>query len=250
MIQFLLAFQFLTIIPIRMSGTLREKDLEGSMRYYPLVGAVLGLVGAGIYTFFIRYVGTPAAVVSAVVVLIALSRALHLEGFADVCDGFYAGKNRDRILAIMKDSHVGPMGVIGIACLVAMKLGFFASLPETSRIPALIAAPVLARWSMVLLSAISIYARTEEGTGSPYIGKIKTPVLATAAVFALAFSWLTFKVVGLVLFAAATVFAWVFKQWVYRRIGGMTGDTLGACGELVELLVWVLLSVHPIMNIV
>jgi adenosylcobinamide-GDP ribazoletransferase len=207
MTQFLLAFQFLTIVPIHMSGALREKDLAGSMRYYPLVGAVIGQVGAGTYILLTRCVGNPAAIVSAVVVLIGLSRALHLEGFADICDGFYAGKNKERILAIMKDSHAGPMAVIGVTCLIVLKLAFLSAVPEDARVRSLIAAPVLARWSMVFLSAISVYARTETGTGSPYIGQIETPILATAALFTLLFSWLTLKGTGLALFAAATLVA-------------------------------------------
>src|SRR5438309_574318 len=103
--QLLLAFQFLTALPIHLSGNVSDKDLAGSMRYYPLAGGCIGLIAGGLYAVLLRYTAIPAALVTAVIALTALSRALHLEGVADVCDGFYAGNTKERILTIMKDSH-------------------------------------------------------------------------------------------------------------------------------------------------
>jgi len=238
-----LAIQFLTVLPLRVKADVRDEDLARSMGFYPLVGGLMGAVSAGVYFLANKFIGTPAAVVSATASLAVLSGALHLEGFADLCDGFYAGRNKDEVLAIMKDSHAGPMAIVGLFLLLALKLAFLYGVPETSRMAALVLAPTLARWSMVYLCALSTYARAAGGTGSPYVGKVKAMDLAKAALFAFLISWGACKRAGVLIFAGGTVFAWIFKRWVYGRIDGMTGDALGACGELVEAGVLAFLAI-------
>jgi len=118
------------------------------------------------------------------------------------------------------------------------------SLPQAAIVTALILAPVLGRWTMAFLCGISNYARAEGGTGSPFIGQVKTAGILKAAIIAGIIAWATLQWTGLLLLGVATVFAWLFKRWVTKRINGMTGDTLGACSEFVEVLVFVLLSLH------
>jgi adenosylcobinamide-GDP ribazoletransferase len=242
--QFLLAFQFLTIFPIRISRTVREEDLAGSLRYYPLVGAVLGALSAVLFGGTLRLFSPNVAAVSAVIGLVVLSGALHLDGFADMCDGFYGNRDRDRILAIMKDSHSGAMAIVGVFCLLALKIALLTGFEIDRAVPALVLAPSLARWSMVWLSASSTYARPEGGTASAYIGHVNRSTLLIATLLCATIAFLLFRTPGLIVMAAAVAFTWVFRLYTESRIGGMTGDTLGACSELVEVAVLAMLSVH------
>jgi len=239
--QFLLAFQFLSIFPIRIAKPIREKDLPRSMRYYPLVGAVLGSLSAGVYWLVLRGFTPIVAGVSAVISLILFSGALHLDGFADMCDGFYGQRDRTRILEIMKDSHCGPMAVVGVFCLLSIKMVLVAQLAADRALWALVLAPVIGRGSMVWLSTFSRYARTEKGTGSAYVGHVDRWTLWIATLMSVAAAYGLFQIRGLAAMLSAAVFCWIFRGCVQRRIGGMTGDTLGAANECVEVLVWAVL---------
>ncbi len=240
----LFAIQFLTILPVPALKPPKEKELASSMAVYPAVGALLGLIAVGIYQGVERWFGDTPAVISAVVALVVLSGGLHLDGFADLCDGFYAGRTKEQRLLIMKDSHIGSMAVIGVACLLLVKVGFLTSVRFEWRLAAIILAPALARWAMVLLAGISHYARSNGGTGSPYIGRIPRRIVVLAAVITGGLAWWIGSFRGLVLFGVVSVFALLFRRWTYARIDGLTGDALGACGELVEALVWVAISLR------
>jgi adenosylcobinamide-GDP ribazoletransferase len=211
------------------------------MRYYPLVGAVLGILSAGLLTLALRGFSTSVAVVTAVIGLILFSGALHLDGFADMCDGFYGHHERDRILAIMKDSHSGAMAIVGVFCLLALKIALLVSLPATRTVSALILAPTLGRWSMVWLSESSTYARPERGTASSYIGHVNRQTLLIATFLCAGIASRVLKAQGLEVMVLAAVFTRLFRRYTERRIGGMTGDTLGACSELVEVFTLALL---------
>jgi adenosylcobinamide-GDP ribazoletransferase len=242
--QFLLAFQFLTILPIHISGTVRDKDLAGSMRYYPLVGAAIGALSAVLYEGALRLFSPAVAVVSAIVGLILFSGALHVDGFADMCDGFYGHRKREQVLAIMKDSHSGAMAIVGVICLLALKIALLGNLDVHRAMWGLILAPTLGRWSMVWLCASSTYARSQGGTASAYIGHVDRSTWLVASLLCGGVAFFLFRTPGLLVMATAALFTGAFRRYTVGRIGGMTGDTLGACNELVEVLVLAALSVH------
>jgi adenosylcobinamide-GDP ribazoletransferase len=240
----LIALQFLTIIPLKIRGTVQTEDLAGSMTWYPLVGACLGAMSAFIFWIVLQFFSFPVAIVTSVISLIILSGALHLDGLADMCDGFYGGRDRDRVLAIMKDSHSGAMAVVGIFCLLSLKIAFLSEMDPKWLLRTLIVVPAIGRWSMVWLCAKSRYARNEGGTASGYVGHVKSSglAMATATGAVLAAVFLGWR--GLAALAIAAMATEIFRRYVEHRIGGMTGDTLGACSELVEVLVLIVLSLH------
>lgn len=239
-----LAVQFLTIFPIHLSGSVREEDIAGSMLYYPLVGALLGALSAAVFWIILHTISFPAAAVSAVIALVVFSGALHLDGLADMCDGFYGGKDPARILAIMKDSHCGAMAIVGVSCLLALKIALLISFDALKTPLVLIVAATLARWSMVYLCAASHYARAEGGKASSHIGHVKRSTFLLATLLAAIVAAATFQYRGVVVMAIVAFLVWVFRMVVERRIGGMTGDTLGACSEGVEVLTFFLLIAH------
>lgn len=234
--QALLALQFLTVLPVPSPSRVEEGDLPRSMVFYPFIGALIGaisaLAGLACATFFSAQAGAAAAVAA----LAAASGALHLDGLADTCDGFYGGGDRERVLAVMKDSRSGAMAVIGVCCALLAKFALLSGLGAVSALPPLIAAGTLSRAAMVWLCHRSKYARAG-GTGSPYIGRISTDTALLAAAAALAIAVATSPWRGSIAFLLVAVAAEAYRRRVEARIGGMTGDTLGAACELGEIIV-------------
>jgi len=206
------------------------------MRYYPLIGAILGGTIAGVHWLLSQRLAPMAATTVVVVVLIVLTGALHMDGLADMCDGFYKGRNKSEVLAIMKDSHSGAMALVGVFCVLALKLAFLWSLPQTVLPKALTLMPVAGRWSMVLLASLSPYARPEGGTAKGYVDYAGRKEVVIAALLTAFLAGLIFKGIGLVGLAGTTLFVFLFWRYVMAKIQGVTGDVLGAGGEISECI--------------
>jgi adenosylcobinamide-GDP ribazoletransferase len=245
--RFLLALQFLSILPVRLGGTPAEDDLASSTRYYPLVGMVLGALSGAFFWIGQDLFSPLAAAVLAVATLAVLTGGLHLDGFADMCDGFCGTRDRARTLLIMKDSRSGPMAVVGVFCLLALKIAFLSALEPSDAFRTLVVAATAGRWAMVWLCARSTYARPEGGTASPYIGRVDKSTLATATVLGATIILLFSGLRGLLLLPAVIGGAWLFRRFTEKRLGGLTGDTLGACCELIELLSLAILSARGVL---
>jgi adenosylcobinamide-GDP ribazoletransferase len=254
--RLVLAFQFLTILPWPRMRVRHPEDLGGSMAFYPIVGAALGSAMVGVY--FVGSEVFPDAVLrpALVVLLIILTGGLHLDGFADVCDGFYAGKSKDEALRIMKDPHLGTMAVVGIIGVLTMKVVLLSHLPPVLLYSALLIFPAIGRCGMVWGMWLAPYARAEGGTGEAFFRTLgrRQVWIATAllGVWAVLFTgWSAPILLGLA--AGATR---LFVGYCDRRIGGMTGDTLGALNELLEILTLALyyplsrwqMSAGPLVN--
>lgn len=231
-----LAFQFLTIIPWPRSEVRQPEDLGASMAWYPIVGAALGgllmgvhLVGSAIF---------PDAVLRPmlVVLLVILSGGLHLDGFADVCDGFYAGRTKTDALRIMKDPHLGTMAVIGIVNVLIMKVVLLSYLPAAILASALLIFPAIGRGGMVWGMWMAPYARPEGGTGETFFRTLAGRHVWTATLLLSVWGLLCAGWPAVIVLLCAAAATKVFVGYCGRRISGMTGDTLGALNELLELL--------------
>jgi cobalamin 5'-phosphate synthase/cobalamin synthase len=157
--------------------------------------------------------------------------ALHFDGLADMADGFGGGKTREDILRIMRDHTIGSYGGLALAIVVAFKVTAYAALLQQSGwVPALILAPALGRWSILLLTARLPYARQAP---SPIDSMGKASLIwGTATILAAAIAAQSFRA-GIAL-AAVIIVSAVFGLYCRRRIGGITGDTLGANLQLCE----------------
>jgi adenosylcobinamide-GDP ribazoletransferase len=231
-----LAFQFLTIIPWPRSEVRQPEDLGASMAWYPIVGAALGgllmgvhLVGAAIF---------PDGVLRPilVVLLVILSGGLHLDGFADVCDGFYAGRTKTDALRIMKDPHLGTMGVVGIVNVLIMKVVLLSYLPAAILASALLIFPAISRGGMVWGMWMAPYARLEGGTGETFFRTLAGRHVWTATLLLSVWGLLCAGWPAVIVLLCGVGATKIFVEYCNRRIGGMTGDTLGALNELLELL--------------
>ena len=168
-----------------------------------------------------------------------LTRGLHLDGVGDTFDGLGAGGDRERMLGIMDDSHTGAFGLIAIVLLLFFKIHAIESI-DNERWRALLAAPILGRWAMVLLGYRSEAAKP--GLGSTLIDHLKTKHVVFATFITLILVAAILHGVGIAMMIWIAVFAIASKQYFHRRLGGVTGDTFGAVGELSETSVLVILA--------
>lgn len=234
--EFLIALQFLTRTPLNLRRDITQEELPRSMLYYPVIGLAIGLVLVLVNVALSRFL--PPSVVNIIILvsLILITGGLHLDGFTDTVDGLYAGKTRDDILRIMKDSHIGAMGTVGLVCLLLFKFVLLENLPKEVFNSALVLMPVFGRWAMVVAAAAYPYARSE-GTGKPFVKRVRLREWLGATLIAVAIGISAMKVKGVILFLMVFVAGFALAAFINKRIGGMTGDTLGAIGEAIEAFV-------------
>ena len=244
----LLAIQFLTQIPVRLKQTYGEREVGASLLYYPLVGLLLGALLAGLNSLLH---GVPVLLHAALLLAawVVMTGALHLDGLADMADGFGGGWTRERVLEIMKDSHIGAFGVITLCLTLAVKVAAVAYLCGSGDIGFLVLVPLFSRLLVVLQAVVNPYARPEGGTAGRLVVEaswkhLLVSLLWTGALLA-AFGFIPWKVVAIVLGTglAVTVYIAVVGR---RRIGGVTGDLLGATVELSETLMFVAAVLVPL----
>lgn len=233
--RILIALGFLTTVPVRVKEITKD-DLARSMVYFPLIGLFIGsilvLVNRGAILFFPPLVANLLIVIT----LVILTGAFHLDGLADTLDGFYAGRTKEEILNIMRDSMIGVMGVTGIVLVLLAKWAGLSEMSPLVKDGALLLAPTLGRCSVVLAAFLSPYARETEGTGKPFAHQVKASEFCIAALFTLIASLTLFKISGLILFLIVVLIVVGFTKKAKKKIGGMTGDLFGFLCETVEVL--------------
>lgn len=232
---FLIAFQFLTAVPFEIKSELKEEDFGKSLIYFPLVGAFIGSILA-LSLFVLNFLPQIVSIAFILVISIVLTGGIHIDGFADTCDGFYSGRSKDDMLKIMRDSHIGTMGVIGIFCVLLLKFTILISIPKEMLWKALIMMAVFSRWAQALACSISDYAR-ESGKAEYFIKYSDKRGIAISSLFVLALFFLLTGFKGIILFIISFASIFLFIFYVKRKIGGMTGDTIGATNEIAEILV-------------
>ena len=241
---------FLTIIPVPRSTHQKMPSMGWVAFWFPVAGAVIGLLMAAVLTVLSACLPVLVAAVGAVAFSVLITRALHLDGLADTLDGLFGAPDRRRRLEIMRDTHIGVFGVAGLFCILALKAAALGCLaqpvfsglyrPESGEALALVCAvgmiPLLGRWAMILAGAVSRYAR-EEGTGAHFVNGLRIWHLPVASAAPAVGAGLCFGWGGVLLMSVAALIALLSATVCRRMIGGTTGDTIGATGELVEVAV-------------
>lgn len=232
---FLVAFQFLTIIPLPFAVRCEEEDLGRSMAYFPLVGLALGALLAGADFLLAPLLPRQVADLVLVSLLAVVTGGLHLDGLSDVCDGLAARGSRERFLAVMKDSRVGAVGAIGLVLGLALKYQAILALPDGHKREALIFFPLAARFAQVQMTVGAKRARAD-GLGSAFVGGAGALQLAIAAAMTAVAAFLLLGTAGLFCAALLYLATWGIRAWSHRRLGGITGDVIGCASELNEIL--------------
>jgi adenosylcobinamide-GDP ribazoletransferase len=224
---------FFTRLPLPSLPALLPEDERRAAAYWPLLGAGIGAAVAGVWWLAAQAWPAGVAVGLALACGLLLTGALHEDGFADVCDGLGGGRTSERALEIMRDSRVGAFGVVGIVMLLGLKWQTLAVLPPAVLPGALIAAHALSRGLLVAMTLALPYARSD-GRAAQRMAARPDARLAGSAALALAPLLLLAPAAWpACLAAAAGVWGFCFL-WFRRRLGGYTGDCLGATQQLAE----------------
>jgi len=233
----LTAFRFLTVIPLPGTQESGEETFSRSLLFFPVVGLVLGSLSAAT-AWLLQDVVEPLPLAVVLVGLLAgLSGALHLDGLADTADGFFSSRPRERILEIMRDSRIGAMGVIGLLLVLLLKISALSSLEPAMAWRAVFLMPLAGRCAILIMMALLPYARSEGGLGSLFYGSSVRFKALAGLFFLAAVAWLVGAVGGLVAVVAGLLVTVLFCFYCRKKIGGATGDTLGAVCELTEAAV-------------
>lgn len=233
---FLLALQFLTIIPVKVKQV-DEKRIAGSVVYFPLVGLLLGLIltGADRFLYFLGFEQFFINIVL-VVSLIVLTGGIHLDGLADTTDAFLSRKNKEEMLRIMRDSRIGAMGVLSLISIILLKVALLSSLNVSLKTTSLLLMCILSRWALVLSMFLFPYAR-QEGKAKSFIQGADLRVFIFSTIFTLSCVIALCKTQGLLLMLIMAAASYIIVRLISNKIGGITGDTLGATNELIETVV-------------
>jgi adenosylcobinamide-GDP ribazoletransferase len=241
--NFLRALSFLTILPVGQIRLSEEKELARSMAFFPLVGLVVGLLLTAGYYLFSLFLPKSITLWLILGLFALLTRGLHLDGFADTLDGLATGGSKERILEVMRDSRIGAFGVIGLILLMGAKYLALDQILNSSIYNSLILMTVLGRNSMVLVCYRSAYVRPEGGLAKSFVENLKLHelIISLASAFGVAFILLGMK--GILVFLGVCFLNLGYRFFFIRKLGGVTGDILGAANELSELFCVLLLLI-------
>jgi adenosylcobinamide-GDP ribazoletransferase len=235
---FLGAVAFLTRLPVPHEMQCEADALSRSAVFFPLVGLLVSAGAIILNHVFSGFVAHDVVIVIVLVFLVAVTGGLHEDALADAADGFGGGWGKDQILNIMRDSRVGSFGVLAIALALLARFVFLGNIPPQRFDGYLVAGQVTSRWTALPLAFFLPPAREQSGLGARVAGKITTFSLVTGTVLAVAIVGVALGVKALWVMLAAVVIAGASGAYYRHRIGGVTGDCLGATIQLTEVAVY------------
>lgn len=242
--RFIAILQFMTRIPINIDVGIDE-DFHKSITYFPLVGFVLGillfLIGIVSMKIFDPFITAIIITLSSVV----LTGGLHIDGLGDTFDAIYSYRDKEKMLEIMKDSRLGTNSLLAIMFVMLLKIGFIYSIINQGFMWMIIFMPIIGRLGMIRLTYKTVSPRAK-GMGNLFIGKSTTSMFITAITYTIAIIALISKLMFnsstilllkiLISIVIVIIFNQMFKQHIYKKIDGVTGDILGCSVELGEVI--------------
>jgi adenosylcobinamide-GDP ribazoletransferase len=232
----ILMLQFMTRLPLPVEIQVEPADFPRGVKYFPLVGLTLGALNVLFFWILNLKLERGLNVVLLVLLNIMVTGALHLDGLADTCDGLFSARGKERMLEIMRDSRIGTNGAIAIFFDLALKIVLLGQLKDCCLIKGILLAPVISRTLMVLLIMTCPPARAGSGMGNLFIGQTRWRDAIGAFVFCLIAVVVGCGYQALPLLGLNLLAGWCYRRLVLRKIGGMTGDTLGALNEVSEVV--------------
>ena len=242
--RFIAILQFMTRIPININVGFDE-EFHKSIVYFPLVGFVLGILLylVGIVSNFIFDPFITSILVT--LALVILTGGLHIDGLGDTFDAIYSYRDKDRMLEIMKDSRLGTNALLAVMFLILLKVGFIYSIINKGLLWTTIFMPVISRLGVTLILYKTKTPR-EKGMGNLFIGKATISMLITLILYTVAIivfvskilflssNVMTLKIISTIIVVG--IFSIMFKNSIYKKIDGITGDILGCTIELNEVI--------------
>ncbi len=241
-VRFCTAMRFLTLIPIPWRAEEDTRHFANSLAFFALVGMVIGTIGCCGVFFLSKGFPQPVVIAAGLTYLAFISGCLHLDGLSDSADGLLSSRPREVCLKIMKDSRAGAMGIVVVLLVLLTKYAALSTMPKEALLSAFFLMPLAGRCAILLTMASLPYARAEGGLGRLfYSGNSKQAAVIgfTLLLVSLLFFAHDQVLPILVGFLAVT---FLFNRWCKAKLGGATGDTLGAVCELTEMIVAVSLT--------
>jgi len=240
----LAGLRFLTILPTFSSAENDSDYLPGALYFFGIIGIFLGALAAGLYYLFFSALPALVGAVLLAILLSLFSGFLHLDGLADTADGFLSGKPADICLRIMRDSRIGVMGAAAICGLFLLKTAALTSIPGQDLWCALILAPAAGRTSILCLMSLLPYVRQDNGIATLfYTGSSRSAAILSILLLLVLTAFLTpnkLILLGVTISLVIGCFFFLCK----KRIGGATGDTLGALCEITETAVLIAFTLY------
>jgi adenosylcobinamide-GDP ribazoletransferase len=245
--RLLLALQFLTRVPVRLA-VFDPAELNRSARYFPVIGALVGSAGTLVFVAAALLWPLPIAVLLSMAMTVWLTGGFHEDGLADTCDGLGGAVSRERALAIMKDSRIGSYGALGLLLMLALKAMLLNAQGTIVRTAcAMVLAHAVSRAAPVVLLALLRYAGdADHAKAKPMAQQVHATDVAIALLLAATVAALLARQLGmahtLAALGAAALATAAMRRWLWRRLGGYTGDTLGATQQGTEAAVLLALA--------
>lgn len=234
----------MTRIPIKADIGFDE-EFHKSIVYFPLVGFVIGLISFFIGSLAIKVFDPFITSILIVAGEVILTGGLHIDGLGDTFDGIYSNRDKERILEIMKDSRLGTNSLLAILFLVLIKIGLLNSVINSNLMYLIIFMPMISRLGVIVMLYKTVTPR-KVGMGNIFIGKATLGMFAVAIIYTVTIFIVISKflflstnpdIIKLLLsIVAVMLFDYLFKNYIYKKIDGVTGDILGCTIELGELI--------------
>jgi adenosylcobinamide-GDP ribazoletransferase len=235
---FLGAVAFMTRLPVPQKMQCEPDALSSAAVFFPLVGLLVSAGAIILNHVFSRFAPRDVVLVVVLVFLVAITGGFHEDALADAADGFGGGWGKDQILSIMRDSRVGSFGALAIALALLARFVFLRNIPPGRFDNYLVAGQVACRWTALPLAFFLPPAREQSGQGLRVAGKITIFTLVTGTLLTAAIVGIALGVAALWVMLAAVVITGATGAYYRRRIGGVTGDCLGATSQLTECAVY------------
>lgn len=236
--SFFTALNFLTRISLFQTNNWKEDDFSKSVKLFPLVGAVLGFLYAtfAYLCLFNGFFTVPSHIFSALLIFLTfyLSGGLFFDGFMDTMDGVFSGREREKILEIMKDSRVGANAVMAFGVYIILLYSSFLDMDKNIIIYSLFSAPIISHFTVVISIIFFPYAR-KEGVGKMFEVSDKKLTFCVAALITVLFICLC-GILSVIALFISLIFMFLFNKRLIKLLGGLTGDTYGAVAVVSLLL--------------
>jgi adenosylcobinamide-GDP ribazoletransferase len=234
---FFTALGYFTRVPVPRWVGYEPHYLNAAARYFPLIGVLVGSLGALVYLAALQVFPHSVSVLLSMVATLLITGAFHEDGLADCCDAFGGAYTREDVLRIMHDSHIGAFGAIALVIALALKWQALAALPPARAAALMIAAHAASRAFAISYLATLEYVRPE-GKAKPVAQRLSGAPFAWAAVFGLPpLFWPDWRF-GCAALAMLVLLRMLLGRYFVRRIGGYTGDCLGFAQQIFELAIY------------
>src|ERR1700752_1298565 len=240
MVSIIAAFQFLTISPTLIKRMFTSQEMGRAVGWFPLVGVALGASLFGVNYSAQLILPTTVSAALTLFAWVIFTRAFHLDGFMDTCDGLFGGRAPERRQEIMKDSRMSAFGVAG--GILVLLTEYAALQPPINLFPALMLSTTLGRWASPLVIYAFPYVRAD-GLGIEMKGNVGIKEIILATLITAITIWLVYGWMGFLLMLGAAIVGFLIAFYAMRLLSGLTGDIYGTVTTLVEMLVLVLFTI-------